>query len=89
IYMFVDALSRAGVLHGIPKDQATKIVAETVAASAQMILESGEGPWTLVDKVSSPGGTTVAGVVSLEQNHFVATVIDAITATIEKENTLN
>ncbi|WP_394801206.1 pyrroline-5-carboxylate reductase dimerization domain-containing protein, partial [Parabacteroides merdae] len=34
IYMFVDALSRAGVLHGIPKDQATKIVAETVAASA-------------------------------------------------------
>ena len=89
IYMFVDALSRAGVLHGIPKDQATKIVAETVAASAQMILESGEGPWTLVDKVSSPGGTTVAGVVSLEQNHFVATVIDAITATIEKENTLS
>ncbi|MDD3015070.1 MAG: pyrroline-5-carboxylate reductase dimerization domain-containing protein, partial [Lactococcus chungangensis] len=36
-----------------------------------------------------PGGTTVAGVVSLEQNNFVATVIDAITATIEKNNTMN
>lgn len=88
IYMFIDALSRAGVLHGLPKDQATKIVAETLQASAEMILQSGENPWSLVDKVSSPGGTTVAGVVSLEKNHFVGTVIDAITATIDKEKQL-
>jgi len=53
-----------------------------------MILQSGEKPWSLVDKVSSPGGTTVAGVVSLEQNHFIGTVIDAITATVEKEKNL-
>ena len=89
IYMFIDAMSRAGVLHGMPKDVSTKIVAETVLASAEMILKSDENPWTLVDNVSSPGGTTVAGVVSLEQNNFVATVIDAITATIEKNNTMN
>ncbi|MFZ2347712.1 MAG: pyrroline-5-carboxylate reductase [Lactococcus chungangensis] len=89
IYMFIDAMSRAGVLHGMPKDTSTKIVAETVLASAEMILKSDENPWTLVDNVSSPGGTTVAGVVSLEQNNFVATVIDAITATIEKNNTMN
>ncbi|MGF1982257.1 pyrroline-5-carboxylate reductase [Lactococcus taiwanensis] len=88
IYMFIDALARAGVLHGLPKDKATKIVAETVQASAEMILQSGEKPWSLVDKVSSPGGTTVAGVVSLEQNHFIGTVIDAITATVEKEKNL-
>jgi pyrroline-5-carboxylate reductase len=88
IYMFIDALSRAGVLHGIPKEKATKIVAETVAASAHMILQSEENPWSLVDKVSSPGGTTIAGVVSLEQNKFVGTVIEAITATIDKEKTL-
>ncbi len=84
IYMFIDALARAGVLHGLPKDKATKIV----QASAEMILQSGENPWSLVDKVSSPGGTTVAGVVSLEQNHFIGTVIDAITATVEKEKNL-
>ncbi|MCL2113931.1 pyrroline-5-carboxylate reductase [Lactococcus protaetiae] len=89
IYMFIDALSRAGVLHGIPKETATKIVAETVQASAEMILQSGENPWSLVDKVSSPAGTTVAGVVSLEQNRFVGNVIDAITATIEREKQLN
>ena len=88
IYMFIDALSRAGVLHGIPKETATKIVAETVQASAEMVLASAEPPWNLVDKVSSPGGTTVAGVVSLEQNRFVGTVIDAITATIEREKNL-
>jgi pyrroline-5-carboxylate reductase len=89
IYMFIDAMSRAGVLHGMPKDVSTKIVAETVRASAEMILASDDNPWTLVDNVSSPGGTTVAGVVSLEQHNFVATVIDAITATIEKNNTMN
>ena len=88
IYMFIDAMARAGVLHGIPKDQATAIGAETVRASAEMILQSSENPWSLVDKVSSPGGTTVAGVVSLEQNHFIGTVIDAISATIEKEKNL-
>lgn len=86
IYMFIDAMSRAGVLHGMPKDVSTKIVAETVLASAEMVLKSGENPWTLVDNVSSPGGTTVAGVVSLEQHNFVATVIDAITAAVEKNN---
>ena len=89
IDMCIDAISRAGVLHGMPKDVSTKIVAETVLASAEMILKSDENPWTLVDNVSSPGGTTVAGVVSLEKNNFVATVIDAITATIEKNNTMN
>ena len=88
IYMFIDALSRAGVLHGLPKEEATRIVAETVKASAEMVLESEENPWSLVDKVSSPAGSTVAGVVSLEQNKFVGTVIDAITATIEKEKKL-
>ncbi|GFH40978.1 pyrroline-5-carboxylate reductase [Pseudolactococcus insecticola] len=88
IYMFIDAMSRAGVLHGMPKDVSTQIVAETLAASAEMLLKSGENPWTLVDNVSSPGGTTISGVVSLEQHQFVATVIDAITATIDKNNAM-
>ncbi|WP_054639587.1 pyrroline-5-carboxylate reductase [Lactococcus fujiensis] len=88
IYIFIDALARAGVFHGLSKEQATAIVADTVAASAEMVIQSGENPWTLVDQVSSPGGTTVAGVVSLEQNRFVGTVIDSITATIEKEKAL-
>jgi pyrroline-5-carboxylate reductase len=89
IYMFIDAMSRAGVLHGMPKDISTKIVAETVLASAQMLLTTGENPWALVDKVSSPGGTTVAGVVNLEQGNFIATVIDAMTATIDKNEAMS
>lgn len=88
IYMFIDALSRAGVLHGLPKDVSTKIVAETVAASAQMVLNSDDSPMNLVDKVCSPAGTTIAGVNSLEQNKFTGTVMEAITATIEKEKRL-
>lgn len=88
IYIFIDAMSRAAVLHGLPKDTATKIVAETVAASANMLLSSGENPWALVDKVSSPGGTTIAGVASLEQDGFVADLMRAITATVEKDRIL-
>ena len=87
--MFIDAMSRAGVLHGMSKDVSTKIVAETVLASAEMLLFSDLNPWTLVDNVSSPGGTTVAGIVSLEQNNFVATVIDAITATVDKNKAMS
>ncbi|GBG97034.1 pyrroline-5-carboxylate reductase [Lactococcus termiticola] len=88
IYIFIDALSRAAVLNGLPKSQATQIVAETVSASAQMLMASQENPWALVDKVSSPGGTTVAGVVSLEDTGFVSSVIAAVNATIEKDKAL-
>ncbi|WEV45474.1 pyrroline-5-carboxylate reductase [Streptococcaceae bacterium ESL0687] len=88
IYIFIDALSRAAVRYGMPKELATEIVAQTVSASAQMVNDSGENPWALVDKVSSPGGTTIEGVVSLEENKFVASVIDAVSKTIEKDKSL-
>ncbi|WEV60984.1 pyrroline-5-carboxylate reductase [Streptococcaceae bacterium ESL0729] len=88
IYIFIDALSRAAVRYGMPKDLATEIVAQTVSASGQMVSQSKENPWALVDKVSSPGGTTIEGIVSLEENKFVASVIDAVSKTIEKDKSL-
>ncbi|MFV0555677.1 MAG: pyrroline-5-carboxylate reductase [Lactovum sp.] len=89
IYLFIDALSRAGVLHGISKNLALKIIAETVAASAQNVLLSSEHPQTLVDSVTSPGGTTIEGVRALENHAFNATLIEAITAIIEKDKKLS
>jgi pyrroline-5-carboxylate reductase len=50
-----------------------------------MIEKSKENPWTLIDRVCSPGGTTVAGLVELENNAFISTVIKGIDATIEKD----
>lgn len=87
-YLFIDALSRAGVKHGLSKDLATQIAAQTVLGSAKMILESKESPWDCIDKVCSPGGTTVEGVLALEEAAFLSTVVKGVDASIEKDKEL-
>lgn len=84
-YLFIDSIARAGVKNGLPKDIALEIATQSVLGSAKMIEESKENPWTLIDRVCSPGGTTVAGLVELENNAFISTVIKGIDATIEKD----
>ena len=58
-YMFIDELARAGVKIGMNKKLAIRVAAQTVLGSAQYILESGEHPYELIDRVCSPGGTTI------------------------------
>ncbi|MBP1039904.1 pyrroline-5-carboxylate reductase [Vagococcus sp. BWB3-3] len=87
-YLYIDAMSRAGVKNGLPKAMATKIAAEAVKGSAQMVLDSEDTPWDLIDKVCSPGGTTIAGLVALEEEHFMATVIKGLEATIKRDQEL-
>lgn len=83
-YLFIDALSRAGVKHGMSKDVATQIVAQAVLGSAKMVLETGENPWALVDKVCSPGGSTVAGICSLEEDAFIGALIRCVDAAMRR-----
>ncbi|MBF8808683.1 MAG: pyrroline-5-carboxylate reductase [Enterococcus lacertideformus] len=85
IYMLIDAMGRAGVLNGLPKKLATEIAAKAIMGSCQKLLSSDENPWELVDQVSSPGGTTVAGVVALEEAGFIPAIIKGINKTIEKD----
>jgi pyrroline-5-carboxylate reductase len=85
VYMFIDAISRAAVKHGMQKKLATEIAAQAVLGSAKMLSESELDPWSLVDMVSSPGGTTVAGVVALEDAGFISDVIKGIDATIARD----
>lgn len=88
-YLYIDAMSRAGVKNGLPKDIATKIATEAVLGSAEMLLAAtDETPWDLIDKVCSPGGTTIAGVISLEEDAFMASVIKALEATIKRDEEL-
>lgn len=54
------------------KSVALEIAAQTVLGSAKKILESDEHPWELIDKVCSPGGTTIEGVVSLQRTALKA-----------------
>ena len=88
-YLFIDSLARAGVKHGLTKELATQYAAQAVLGSAKMILASEENPWTLIDRVCSPGGTTVAGLLALEEEAFIATVVKGIDATIAKDQEMN
>lgn len=88
-YLFIDSLARAAVKNGLPKDLATKIAAQAVLGSAKMVLESDEHPWTLIDRVCSPGGTTIAGLYTLEENAFMATVMKGVDASIRRDQEMS
>ena len=60
------------------KSVALEIAAQTVLGSAKKILESDEHPWELIDKVCSPGGTTIEGIVSLQKDGFESAVCNAV-----------
>lgn len=89
VYLFIDSLARAGVKHGLPKKMSTEMAAQAVLGSASLLLETGEEPWQLIDQVCSPGGTTIAGLVALEDRAFMATVIKGIDETINREHELS
>jgi pyrroline-5-carboxylate reductase len=89
VYMFIEALSDAGVRMGLPRDVATRLAAQTVQGSAQMVLETGQHPGALKDMVTSPGGTTIAGLHALERNAFRGAVIDAVEAATQRSRELS
>jgi pyrroline-5-carboxylate reductase len=83
-FMFIEALADGGVLQGIPRDKAYRLAAQAVLGAAKMILETGEHPGRLKDKVCSPGGTTIEAVYTLEKNNFRGAVISAMESCTEK-----
>lgn len=88
-YLYIDALARAAVREGMPKQMALEIAASSVLGSAKMILASSEHPMTLVDQVCSPGGTTIQGVTSLQGNHFEGIVHEAVAAVMARDKELS
>ena len=84
VYMFMEALADGGVLCGMPRDKAYKIVAQAVAGSAKMLLETRKHPGQLKDEVCSPAGTTIEAVRVLENGNFRGNVIEAVVACTEK-----
>ncbi|MFD1393420.1 pyrroline-5-carboxylate reductase [Lacticaseibacillus jixianensis] len=85
VYMFIDALSRAGVKYGLTKQVATKIAAQAVMGSGLMAAQSTESPMDLADQVASPGGTTVAGMLAMAAAGFMPAVVAGVDATIAKD----
>ncbi|KRL04904.1 pyrroline-5-carboxylate reductase [Liquorilactobacillus oeni] len=89
VYLFIDALSRAGVKYGLNKKQSTQIAAQAVLGSAQKVLAAKQTPWELIDTVSSPGGTTVAGLLAMEEAGLMTAVVKGVDATIAKDKENN
>ncbi|MGT2833261.1 pyrroline-5-carboxylate reductase [Streptococcus halotolerans] len=84
IYLFIEAMAKAGVKNGLSKAQSLEITTQTVIASAKNLVESEDSPHALIDKICSPGGTTIAGLMDLEKNGLTHTVVSAIDTTIGK-----
>jgi pyrroline-5-carboxylate reductase len=88
IYLIIDALADAGVRLGLPKDISTVLAAQTTLGAAKMVVETGEHPVKLKDMVATPAGTTVEGLLELEQGRLRAVIISAVTKAAERAKAL-
>ncbi len=79
-YMFyaINALADGGVKVGFSREVALKLAVQTMYGAAKMVIETGEHPMKLRDMVTSPGGTSIAGVYALERDGFGATIMNAV-----------
>ncbi len=83
VFLIIEALSDAGVKMGLHREHALALAAQTVLGSAKLLIETGEHPGRLKDMVTSPGGTAIAGLHTLEAGGLRTTLINAVeTATI-------
>ncbi len=88
VFMFLEALADGGVKMGIPREEALLLAAQTVSGAAEMVLQSGEHPSVLRDRVASPGGTTIAGIYALEKKSFRGTIIKAVESATKRAEEL-
>ncbi len=84
VSMFIEALADGGVMTGLTRAQAQKFAVDTILGTAALIDKTGKHPEKLKDEVCSPGGSTIAGVVSLEKNGFRNAVVQCVLDTYER-----
>ena len=88
VALFIEALADAGVHVGLPRTDAQKLATHTVLGAATMLAETQEHPATLKNRVTTPGGTTAAGLHALEKGRLRATLTEAILAATERAKEL-
>lgn len=80
VFQMIEALSDGGVKMGLPRAIATRLAAQTLVGAAEMLLTTGQHPGALKDSVTSPGGTTIAGLHAMELGGVRAALMDAVEA---------
>lgn len=88
VLTFIEALSDAGVKHGLSREVATALATQTVYGTAKLLLETHEHPAVLKGHVASPGGTTIAGMHSLDRDGFRAATINAVDVAVARSKEL-
>ncbi len=84
VYLVIEALSDGGVRMGLPRSIATALAAQTVLGAGQMVISTGEHPAVLKDRVASPGGTTIAGLQTLEEGGLRAALMAAVESATQR-----
>jgi len=88
VYVLIDALADAGVMAGLSRAAAIKLAAQTFAGAGKMVLETGKHPAVLRDMVTSPGGTTIAGIKALENGAVRGAMYNAVQAVLDRSEEL-
>jgi pyrroline-5-carboxylate reductase len=88
VFLVAEALVEAGVLEGLPRDVAEALAFQTLLGSARLLVESGDAPAALRAAVTSPGGTTAAGLRALEAHGVRAAFLDAVSAATARSREL-
>jgi pyrroline-5-carboxylate reductase len=80
VYSMIEALTEGGVAAGLPAELAAELATRTAVGAAEMVVQTGEAPAVLRERVTSPGGTTLAGLGVLDERGFKDTIIAAVQA---------
>ena len=88
IFLIVDALADAGVKMGLSRQDSLFLAAQTIYGAAKLLIETQEHPGQLKDKVTSPGGTAIAGLATLESGGLRTTLINAVEAATHRSQEL-
>jgi pyrroline-5-carboxylate reductase len=88
VFLIIEALTDAGVHLGMTRSQALTLAAQTILGSVKLLFDTGEHPALLREKVTSPGGTTAAGLYKLEEGGLRKILMDAVIAATHKSKEL-
>ena len=88
VFRFSESLIEGGVAQGLSSDVAATLAVQTALGAAKLVIETGEDPAVLRDRVTSPGGTTLAALNSLEADGFDRAIVSAVSAAVVRSKEL-